>query len=307
MPLLNYLKFKREQDIIYRNKLEQQKESIIRTEREVSQLAFRLELLNEVKENPNVYYKCCEKFSENFNLSLPKSVNILDSGTKEALEAEIEQNNKQLVKAKDALRKLQTELQFIRPHNYQDCEERKNIMENFPEKMLSIDPKNSLDLRFKGVSIDDACNIIMSQQLISGKTRIGYSNTSTPGGFISVGNIEELSEIIGFYAMVSEMQLKNSMPCGAMFVLKPESKEESDLIKYHQMNEVNFLENPEKLVTIVTSTENVPLIQEMLGKKDMPLDLAMSFSDFETFYEKKCEKYKEENNKNEKDYDDEER
>lgn len=305
MSLLNSLKFKREQDIIYKNKIEQQKEGIIRTEREVKQLAFRLELLNEVKENPNAYYECCEKFSENFNLSLPKSVNILGSGTKEALETEIEQNNKQLVKAKDALRKLQTELQFIRPHNYKDCEERKNIMENFPEKMLSIDPKNLLDLRFKGVSIDDACSIIMSQQLISGKTRIGYSNTSTPGGFISVGNIKELPEIVGFYAMVSEIQLKNSMPCGAMFALKPESKEEAKLINYHHMKEIDFIKNPEKLVAIVTSTENVPLMQEMLGKKDMPLDLAMSFSDFETFYEKKCEKYKEENNKSDKDYDEE--
>lgn len=280
MGIINDLQFKRDALKLYRDTKISLKEDIVRFAKEM------------VKEKKVVVKLKTWKLSgvrdeDFFKGWMPSYIQKLDNNP-QALDEAIREHETACIRWSRDREKTEKTLATVRPNIKQDCKERFDIRCNFAQQVLDIDPQNKLDLRFHATSLAATKDIIESGGLMSSVDRLdGYIETTNLSNEISVSDINNIQYSIDFW---SDLEAdKRSLPAGCMFVLQPQSQEEADMIAGRQMHNVYFHNHPEQLVAIITTTENLPQLQQWLSQNDLNPDVACTYSAFPQILENKKE------------------
>lgn len=173
---------------------------------------------------------------------------------------------------------------FIRPNTPEDIEYRNSWQSQFSKRLKEILPENS-NLRFHGTPIYFAKEIIKSGGISSSADRFnGYIKSTDNKGEISVSDINGLSRTINYYLDLDSYQ--RCLPAGCLFVLIGDGQTETQKNRSTMYN-VDFKRTPEKLLSIITTPENIPNVKEWLVEANLSKELVCSFEDFIENIEKK--------------------
>ena len=284
--------FKKEQSDLYKQALASYKDQLNSNEKLLKQYEFKLHLLQELQQNPSLFHKLAEQYSNNYQLSLPLSLNIGKDGDKNIIDTEIKEVEKYIAITRDKIRETKNKISLSRPHTQADLSERDEVVRYFSDKIRSFDPQNLACLRFKGVPPQDLPDILSSMKIASSKTRLGHITNAVGDGLIAVSSLKNLDFSIDYFTSISDKSYKDCLPSGTLFVLQPNSAEEADKVKFFQMYEIDFTKEPEKLIAIVSTQENLPVIQKALNEKGLSTELVMTFANFDTYLRKNYEKFK---------------
>lgn len=166
---------------------------------------------------------------------------------------------------------------FIRENQDADIGYRNQLVGSFAKQVKSLLPENSV-LRFHGTSIFFAEEILKSGKISSLAERFdGYIKSTDATAKISVSDVNGLARTVNYF-MDANSYLR-CMPCGCLFVLDGEGQAlEQDARDV--MDSVDFNKDPEKLVAVISSPENVEKIKGWLDDAGLALELACTFEDF---------------------------
>ena len=166
---------------------------------------------------------------------------------------------------------------FIRENTVEDIEYRKNYLPLFAEKLKNILPENPC-VAFHGTPVYFAEEILKSGKISSTADRFdGYDKSTDGAGQISVSDINSLSRTVNFFLDVSAYQ--RCLPCGCLFVL--DAKEQTEKQRAGSlMNSVDFHKDPEKLLAVISTPENLERVQGWLKNAGLSADLACTFDGF---------------------------
>lgn len=181
----------------------------------------------------------------------------------------------------DRMRNYQTHIEFMRPNIEEDLQERLEIFQTFPQIIKSIIP-DQIPLVFHGNNnIGIVLEIIKSGGLFTPEQR-GVSETSfaTQIDVTAKSNIKVSCEF-------AEPGMESFMPYGAIFVFLPLESEIEKVLNTGENTEVfggvegvNFKEQPDRLIGIITTTENKSRIQNCCLEYDWPHDKVFTHQEF---------------------------
>lgn len=168
---------------------------------------------------------------------------------------------------------LSKEMEYLRPSSAEDANYRVDVYNEFAEAVKETIP-DDIPFRFHGTPIYFAKEILKSGEISCSEDRLGYSTSHDLKGHISVTTKETIVTTIGSYINITDF----SMPAGCIFVLLP-SEEDGRLIS-DQMKKVDFKRNPDVLVAIITTPENLPRLKSWCTKYQID---ASKLCDFKSF------------------------
>lgn len=183
----------------------------------------------------------------------------------------------EVTKKRKALEEITNKMEYLRPTTKEDIDSRLKIYTEYPRQISDAIPNNS-SIRFYGVSIYQAKEIIDSKELIPTKNRI-----ENKGG-IPVTNKDMISLTLG-----DQIDLTNFyLPTGCIFAIIPFDETES-LTGYSYIKNINFKEEPERLYGIITSEENIKRITLWAIANDIDTGKIYNFSSFLESFKKEEE------------------
>lgn len=166
---------------------------------------------------------------------------------------------------------------FIRENSVEDIEYRTNSLPAFPERLKAL-LSDDVCVGFHGTPIYFAEEILKSGKISSTADRFdGYDKSTDGSGQISVSDIHSLSRTVNFFLDVSAYQ--RCLPCGCLFVLNTEGQTETQRAG-SLMDSVDFYKNPEKLLAVISTPENMENLKGWLHDAGLTSDLAFTFDDF---------------------------
>lgn len=197
----------------------------------------------------------------------------------EKLKEYITTTEDEYLKRKYRLELKKKKFEFLRPNTKLDIQERQNALKTFTNIIQNLDKNNKLNLRFHSTNIAATKDIIESGGLIASVDRLnGYQfDTGNHSNEISVTDIYGMQHSVESWTDLSAYQ--ENLPSGCLFVLKPSSQEEIDMIQHRCMHNVYFNEN-DRLIGIVTTSENLPIVQQWLNEKGLNTNLVSTFEKF---------------------------
>lgn len=160
---------------------------------------------------------------------------------------------------KRALNNLSNQLEFVRPSTEEDKIYRLRQYDEFPQKIGNV-VQDDLPLRFHGCSIYAARDIIHSGEISSSVDRLGIETSYDVEGQVSVTTKQTIETTIRGY---TDLVGNYDMPAGCVFVLLP--KDEYDAKageKSMLMQNVSFKDEPDRLVSIITTPENIDKVTD---------------------------------------------
>ncbi|MCA9323658.1 hypothetical protein KC992_00995 [Candidatus Saccharibacteria bacterium] len=156
------------------------------------------------------------------------------------------------------LRLNQGRLEFLRPANDTDVAYRTQVYSELPRRIRDLFPAGS-PVRFHGSPIDRSRDILLSHGISSSVDREGISTSFDGGGGFSV-TIPEMTETT-IHDFTDMLRDNCTVPAGCIFVLLPESDADAEAGRRQIMGNVDFGEEPDRLVGIMTSPENIERVQ----------------------------------------------
>lgn len=164
---------------------------------------------------------------------------------------------------KTELQHYQSFLQYMRLDTPEDLEERDKALYEFPEIIKSIIPDSEPFVFHGTANVATVMEIIKSGGLKTPEERVGdYKSFASQ---IDVTYKNNISVTCDF----ADKNRSNFMPYGAIFVFKPKPSEIENVLNTGNSSEVHggvdgvdFIENPDRLVGIITTTENKIRIQQ---------------------------------------------
>lgn len=179
----------------------------------------------------------------------------------------------QLTRKQNGLNNIYNELENIRVGSQESEEEKLRVYTNFSnelEKTIDEDKK----FYYHGCrDISLVKQIIESKKIVSGCDRTGVETSFDVSGTISITTIKNLEVTIQGYA---GLQNPSYLPAGAVFVINPDDDyDENSIIT----SNVNFEDN-NKLVAIITTTENVSKVKSWLTTNGMDESICFSYDEF---------------------------
>lgn len=175
------------------------------------------------------------------------------------------------------LEQLILKAQFIRPNNPSDISYRKNIIDEFSDKIASI-LGDDTTIRFHGTTIYYAKEILKNNGISSSSSRYdGYDSSTDLEDEISVTTPSTINRTLSFFTDLYAFQ--SSLPAGCLFVLRT-SDEDQELTKYAAMKSFNFKNNPERFLGVCTTSENIPKVREWLKEYGYEENLVFTFDEF---------------------------
>lgn len=223
------------------------------------------------------YYQSYLKLqNRDFSEYFPDYAKVYQSN-KDEYDKELTRVYNECIRYKRYLDEGQMKIKFARPETSADNNERKIIENKFCDSINNADSNGVLNLRFHGTSIHMAKEIIESGGIFSSvDTMNGYVSSTNASNEISVTCLNSVNYEFK-NGMLHPLQFSinmmdiacDSYPAGCMFVLIPRNKEESDMIRFSQMHNVNFRESPETLYAIMTTTENIDRVKSWMNEKGL--------------------------------------
>ncbi|HEV7455031.1 MAG TPA: hypothetical protein VGO07_07270 [Candidatus Saccharimonadales bacterium] len=150
-------------------------------------------------------------------------------------------------------------LEVCRPSSAEDVDYRHQVQDRLGPTIVADMPPE-LPLRFHGTNIIRAKNVIASHGLSSSVDRLGYQTSYDVSGQVSVATAETLDTSLGSYTGLNDENY--CVPPGCLFVMLPDSPQEAENSGTTMiMRNIDFVEQPEQLVGILTAPENIPTVQ----------------------------------------------
>jgi len=171
------------------------------------------------------------------------------------------------------------DLTFKRPRNMEDVKYRKIVQVTF-EKQLKEIVGEDCNLCFHGTPIWNAKEIIDSGKITAMIDRVGDGEYILPmPGQISVSTINNLWFTIKYHADL----FNYNYPAGCIFVIKPKNKNEIKSSKENNaISNIYFDKEPERLVAIITTPENIELVKSWISKSNLKIspDIVVDYNGF---------------------------
>ena len=189
----------------------------------------------------------------------------------------LEQNALSLIK------QFQTQLSLARPDTQADIEERKRIMNTYPDLLRKHVSENN-PLFFHGMR--DLASL--EQVLSSG--HLGYLLDETTHSFTNPGTVDVTTansvetSIQGFTGL-NYSGYDKFLPAGCLFVILPKDDAEKEYAitrrgTEHNIETVDFKSDPNRIVAIVSTTENKERISELAQKYHIDPKKVYTFDGF---------------------------
>lgn len=172
-------------------------------------------------------------------------------------------------------------LDFIRPVTEEDIIERNDIFLNYADKVKNVIP-DDIPYAFHGNSkIFSVIEIIETGGLYTPKERNSSYNSFTSQ--IDVTCKDNINASIKF----ADPGIKSFLPYGAIFVVLPREEEIKKVLETKENAEVNggisrvsFKDNPDRLINIITTTENKKLLQKVLIENNLNEEKVVTHDEF---------------------------
>ena len=237
----------------------------------------------------------CRRDVNNYTERLNRNINKLKKIEYDGDEEEIQKLKYDIKADKESLFSSLRELNSIRKPFLEDIEERNNL-DNFVEEVRNIIP-NGVPIVFHGCGrIDTVEDIIQSGGLYTQKDR-GYDVSAT-SPYICVCTKNDI-HIASDYA-----NGKYCVPYGALFVLAPKDEYEKKQflnvdayiaagnLTFTTTTSLNFHDEPDRLVAIITTSENLDRLKEVARENELNEDLIVTHNEFIQRCKRKYEKNK---------------
>lgn len=212
---------------------------------------------------------------------LAKDISAVEKEYQEALESGnkfiIKEYEKILYEDKYRLKNYKEESLLLRAPSKEDIAYRTRQLEEFPNKIADSIPEEK-KLCFHGTSIMGAKNIILTGGISSGADRFGHSTSYDPPGKISVTNKDTIHTSVKDY-----MRLVDDFcyPAGCIFVVTAKDQEEyNNLPSGWMIRNVDFRKNPERLVAIISTPENIERLTQWANEGGIDSSKVMDFDKF---------------------------
>jgi hypothetical protein len=179
--------------------------------------------------------------------------------------------------------------EFLRKPEQTDIEYRFDVMDNWPKKVAECIPEE-LPLRFHGCPIYTARAILSSGEISSSVDRLGFETSYDVSGDVSVSMAENVRITTDSYTDLSAENL--CIPGGCVFVLLPKDQMDADAGNSLLMGNVSITAEPDRLVSIVTTPENIARVSEWANAAGIPTDKVVDFSSFLSQFPTPTDKYK---------------
>lgn len=168
-------------------------------------------------------------------------------------------------------------VEFYRPNNKNDQLERNEIYGGFSNNVLNLLGQDS-DLRFHGTPIYFAKDIIKTKSISGSADRYdGYIRSTDSKGTFSASDVTSLSRTITFFTDLGSD--RRCLPCGVLFVLN-EKENDKELREAALMNNIDFNLNPEQLVSIISTEENIGLLTKWCIESNIDPSCIHTFSSY---------------------------
>lgn len=189
------------------------------------------------------------------------------------------------------LKTFEEKSSFLREPTKEDFTYRWQQCTEFSQKVARFADESEM-LCFHGTDIFGARHILESGQISSGADRLGRATSYDPPGRISVTNKDTVYTSVDHYMNLTGNFL---YPAGCLFVVKPKDKAEYDQLSSTgwMIDNVNFKDNPDRLVAIITTPENIERINDWAQKSNIDTAKIMNFEGFI----KRCKEHIVENSK----------
>lgn len=181
-----------------------------------------------------------------------------------------------VIGAKRVLDDLRRESDLMRPSSQADEAYRMRVYQELPGYIADKLPKDSL-LRFHATTLDATQNIIDSGEISSSVDRVGVPTSYDASDQVSVTTTENTYISVQSYMGATDRNC--CLPIGCMFVVLPKDKREAEASGSLMMDNVYFRDNPDQLVGVLTSPENLPKVRAWLRGSGIDAAKAQEFFD----------------------------
>jgi len=190
-----------------------------------------------------------------------------------------------IVKKKYVLQQINEQIDFSRPEREEDIAYRQRQYEEFPSVIKSIVPDH-IPLRFHGCPINVAQHILRDGEISSSVDRLGISTSYDTEDQISVTTKDTIETTVMGYAGLSG---DYSMPAGCIFVVLPKDESDAKAGDSMLMSNISFRQSPERLVSIITSPENLQRVVQWARENGVETSKICDYDGFRNLLEKYIE------------------
>ena len=177
----------------------------------------------------------------------------------------------------DRLQKLKKTMKIIRPRDEKDMQYRFSVYNGFADRLESVLPEEN-DLCFHGTSLIAAQEIISSGK-IKGKKYFCDENDKPDKMFYVTTSSSLYISMQGYLNLHEDL-----IPAGVLFVIKATNEEEYELAERSLvMKEFYLKDNPDKLIGMISTPENIPVLKKWCRKCGISEDKVFDFGTFMVF------------------------
>ena len=171
----------------------------------------------------------------------------------------------------------QQKLKYVRPNTLEDVKYRQRQEKDFQKELLKVVPSNLL-LRFHASPIYSSEAIIKQKRIVPSYDIFGIKTSADVEGKISVTRADNIHmHTLPRYSDLFEY--KECLPAGCIFALFPLEETELDDEKWF-MNKVDFSKHPEQLYKIITTPENISLVQQWCLESGLDSSYVCDYDNF---------------------------
>jgi hypothetical protein len=174
--------------------------------------------------------------------------------------------NSTVTMTKAAIQTLEAKEGYLRPTSDEDLAYRLRVTRELPKAIGQAAP-DEVPLRFHGAPIYAAEEIIHSGGISSSVDRLGGETSMDGSGYFSVTTADDVRVSLEGYLDIGKEG--NCLPIGCLFVVTPESPEDAEGGRSMVMGNVDFSENPDRLVKVVTSPESMGMVKRWMSRAGM--------------------------------------
>lgn len=195
-----------------------------------------------------------------------------------SLRKEIKLNNAQniIYLREKNLNVINTELEYLRPRNEEDMLYRQRQYNEFSDYITQNIP-DDLPLRFHGTSIYATKEIIASGEISSPGDRFGVEASYDSPGQIYVNTKDNIFNSVRNFC---NLTYDYDLPAGCLFVVTPKDSQDEKTGHNQIMESVYFRNNPDRLVAVISTPENINNIRSWLRESGLPSDKAFTYDGF---------------------------
>lgn len=214
-----------------------------------------------------------ERYLQKAKLSFEEVKKTHNTSSQEYLKALDEINRWTYAVSEDELK-----LEFMRPNNIEDIKYREQIIDKFSGEISKI-LLGDTSIRFHGTPIYFTREILKSGGIFSSSSRFdGYDSSTDLEDEISVTTAETINRTLSFFT--DFYAFSRCLPAGCLFVLRDNGAVDSELVKYASMKSFKFREQPERILGICTTEENILRVKGWLKQYGYDENIVYTYEQF---------------------------